>query len=644
MGFWSRLFGADSYDPAQRVLPDPYEPYIATAGIPVMDPGTPLDVLLRHHESSIEEFWKAQPNLRKVVDFIARNVASIPLHVFDRVGDTERRRITGVPLTATLNAPQPRVGAFRFWHAVLSDGLLYDRWCILVSQPADGGPLQLVHIPSHGLRFEFDALRTVTGVKRWVPNPDGTGDWQQLDMSRLIFDHGYAPRTAGYSPVRTLKDVLDESAEAVRYRRDVWENGARIPGYVSRPATANPANWTSDQRDRFVAAINAAYGRNGSNRGGLPLLEDGMEIKSAAGVFKPQDTDDLEGRRLSAVEVAAAFHVAPELVGAQQGNYSNVKEYRQMLYRDSLGPYIRAWEDSLNTQLLPLADAPASYYIEANVEAKLRGSFEEQAQITQAAVGGPWTTRNEARARQNLPPIPGGDELIVPLNVLVGGQASPQDSGTQNLNEGPEPHTKAAPTRAQRDKGAAMLARFFNRQRGVVLSALGSKDAGDWWDAERWDRELSGDLLPYLQAVTGELAQKTLDDAGRTEQFNPALVANYLAAKAQGVASGINGTTRKQVEAALASEARDVAAVFDLAESVRAVEASATISTSLASFSTVEAGKQSGAGTKTWVTGKNPRPDHAAMDGETVGIDEQFSDGSDWPQGPGCNCVVDINW
>jgi hypothetical protein len=37
-------------------------------------------------------------------------------------------------------------------------------------------------------------------------------------------------------------------------------------------------------------------------------------------------------------------------------------------------------------------------------------------------------TRNEARARLNLPHLEGADDLIVPLNVTQGGQASPTDS------------------------------------------------------------------------------------------------------------------------------------------------------------------------------------------------------------------------
>ena len=63
-----------------------------------------------------------------------------------------------------------------------------------------------------------------------------------------------------------------------------------------------------------------------------------------------------------------------------------------------------------------------------------------------------------------------------------------------------------------------------------------------------------------------------------------------------------------------------------------------------------EGGKQAGAITKTWVTGSNPRISHAMLDGETVGIDEMFSNGCDVPgslgdpDGYGCNCSMDINY
>ena len=53
---------------------------------------------------------------------------------------------------------------------------------------------------------------------------------------------------------------------------------------------------------------------------------------------------------------------------------------------------------------------------------------------------------------------------------------------------------------------------------------------------------------------------------------------------------------------------------------------------------------------KRWNTGANARASHAAMTGETVPIDDRFSNGADWPgddsldpdESCGCNCSTDI--
>lgn len=652
MSFWSRWFGAvESYDAAQRVLPEPYEPFMGTGGIPVVDPGSPLEMMLGER-SQVEVFWRSQPNLRKVVDFIARNVASIPLHLYDRASDTERLRVTDHPLAYTLRHPQPRMGAFRFWHAVLSDGLLYDRWCVLKVANGRGG-VDLVHVPSWRLRIDVDPLRRVTSLRYW--QGDRVGDhpeWVDIDLDEAIFDFGYAPRTAGLTPVRTLRDILDESAEAVKYRRDVWENGARMPGYVARPAGQQ---WTDDQMRRFKESMRSVYGRDGSNAGGMPVLEDGMEIKTSD-VFSPQDANDLEGRRLSAAEVAAAFHIAPELVGAQQGNYSNIREFRQMLYRDSLGPHIKAWEEALNAQLVPdVAGEGTSLYVEANVDSKLRGSFEEQAQVMQSATGAPWMTRNEARAMQNRPPIDGGDLLVVPLNVLTGGQASPQDSGEQNLRSTAPRYKSRAPAPFE-SKHVEVLGAFFERQERAVRGALGQKAATEWWDAEKWDAELASDLLALSMMTSAEAGRAAAERlGGPVDAYDVERTQAFLSTVAEREAGEINATTKAQIEDALADDdpVSAVKAVFTAAVSYRVAQMAATLVTQASGFGTVEAGRQLGGGraSKTWVvTSGNPRDAHAMMDGETVGIDDVFSNGLDYPAVGGdpdevanCRCEVIIS-
>ena len=654
MGFWDRLLGAgeaSSYQPAQVVQPDPYEPFISTAGIPIMDPGTPLEFYIDGARSDIDKFYRSQPNLRKVVDFAARNLAGVPLHVYERVGDTDRRRVRDGDLATVMSAPRRGVGPYRFWHAVHSDGLLYDRWAALVSFDSTTGAPQLIQLPSWRLRFKTDPLRRVVEIKYWTGDAIGGArdPWMDVPLDQVIYDYGYAPRTAGLSPVATLRDVLDENAEAVKYRRELWANGVRVPGYVSRPAGAA---WDEVKRSRFVEALGAAYGRFGPKAGGLPLLEDGMEIRGVD-IFTPKDAMDIEGRNLSAIEVAAAYHIAPELVGAREGNFSNVDAYRQMLWGPSLGPYLDALEDVLNAQLVPLLAPGSRLYVEANLDAKLRGSFVEQAQITSSSTGAPWLTRNEARAMRNLPPIDGADELVTPLNVLVGGQASPRDSGSQNRNAAPLPSTKARAGARYEKRATDVVASFFARQERVVRGALGRKSP-DWWDGERWDRELADDLRRLSGLVIPAVARATLSRAGLDpDSFDESRTAAWQKAVAERSAKAINATTQERLATALDADGDEqLDAVFE-AQSSRAAQIATSTVTALSGFASVEAAQQLAPRqtVKTWVTGANPRPEHAAMDGETVALSENFSNGAAWPGDgsalgaedlAGCNCELQI--
>jgi len=96
-----------------------------------------------------------------------------------------------------------------------------------------------------------------------------------------------------------------------------------------------------------------------------------------------------------------------------------------MLYQDTLGPWFAMLQQEVARQVMTDFDDLSDCYVEFNVAAKLSGAFEDQAEILSRSVGAPWMTRNEARARQNLPHVDGADELIVPLNVIEGGQQSP---------------------------------------------------------------------------------------------------------------------------------------------------------------------------------------------------------------------------
>lgn len=461
--------------------------YFENTGIEVVDPGTPLvewaDYL--HKGNS----WKNQPSIRKVVSFIARAIASTPVHLYERRGDQDRVRVRDGDLAKLLKRPSraPAMTPYRFWESMLIDGLLHDKWCARIVEHPDGP--ELIRIPARLVKFKSDFLGRIVAVK--VTNNEG--QTVEFDPDEFLIDVGYSERGAnGTSPLVTLKDLLDEYREAVEYRRSIWKNGARSPLVLERDK-----EWSEGAFDRFQRTW-AAFRKGGGNEGGTPILEDGMKANKLDS-FRPKDTLDLEGRKLTDIEVASAYHIAPELIGAREGTFANMQAFKQMLYGPSLGPYFESWQQALNASLVHRFDAGRDVYIEANIEAKLRGSFEEQAEVISTAVGAPWMLRNEARAKHNMPAIEGGDELVTPLNVLIGGQSSPQDG-------------KAV---------ESVLVKFRDRQRQVVASKRES--GSEWWDRARWDRELVADLSKAgVEVLRAAAIAREVNDAAEAEYLKGA--------------------------------------------------------------------------------------------------------------------------
>lgn len=188
-------------------------------------------------------------------------------------------------------------------------------------------------------------------------------------------------------------------------------------------------------------------GGEGTDSGGIPILEDGMRFVDSA--INAKEAEWAESMRLTREDVAAAYHVNPSIVWSNDGQTyasTRVRESARSLYADTLGPLLRLVQDGIRSKLVPMIGADQKSYAEFDITAKLAGSFEGQASVLSTSTGGPWMTRNEARARQNLPAVEGGDELIVPMNVTEGARLPDghgPDSGVLGGAHGQGPRRRA---------------------------------------------------------------------------------------------------------------------------------------------------------------------------------------------------------
>ena len=611
-----------------------------------------------------KKLYQTQDNLQAVVNFLANSIAQLPLKVYKREGENERKRDRDSAAALLLYRPNEDQTAFEFIRSIAVEYYVFGCIFVWVVPDADSpSGYQMRIIPSDwvtgsvgGTVYAPDAIRVSTI----------NGGYIEIPRSEFVPFKTYSPGSpSGYiSPISGLRQTLTEQIEAGRFRKELWHSSGRLNAQIIRPKDVAP--WDEETKKKFVTAFREAWGSGGSKAGSIPLLEDGMEIKPFQTNFKEQQW--AESVKLSRETVAAAYGVNPSLIWhTDTQTYASSKDNARALYAECLGPVLQMIQQRINSFLLPMIGADPNLYVEFDLKEKLKGNFEERASILQSATGGPWMTRNEARADNNLPPVEGGDELIVPLNVVQGGQASPTDTHmdpqepmTIQENSCSCHHHKSEPTRIkgrsekeEDDRMTAVIQKFLKRQAAAVLPRRGAKT--EWWDADRWDDELAEDIEEVMDDIADSHGKRTAKSIGT--EYSIDITRNYLKAMAAGRAKAINVATYQDLIDAEDDEDEEntPSAVFEKREN-RAGTLGRSLATAVASWAVLEAVHQAQRGgysrrvMKTWVTGDNPRPSHQAMNGEMVGVDDNFSNGAYWPgddnldadESCGCNCSVEI--
>lgn len=468
---------------------------------------------------SYGHIYRTQPNVRSVIDFLAEEVAGIKLKHYAKVPTTPttpsgRLELEDSDLQELLNHPSPGMARSRFWKETVADIGVYDiaYWAKI---RLDGKVRAVSRILPTAIWAERDP---VTRIIRWYNTTTGT----RILPNDLVIFHGYDPEQAdGFiSPLETLRRVLAEEYAAGLNREHAWRNSARKSGVVERPETAPP--WEDDQREAWRVETEGITA-GAQNSGRILLLEDGMKWNDSA--WSPEEMEYLEARKLTRQECAAAFRVDPRLVFATSDPVT--ADTRTAFITERLVPLLTRLAEEIDVQLLPEFEPfnARRQYVQFNVDTKLRGSFLDEAKVASTLVGGPVITLNEWRARHNLPPLPGGDEVFVPLNSVRGGgpQASPQ-APMQTPGEQPAGVTPGGGTQAEeavkvwldaefkvwldaetlwkrQERVSEAVRRHLSRQEKTVASLAGalsrraSVTVDDLWiDEDRWNRELAKDL------------------------------------------------------------------------------------------------------------------------------------------------------
>lgn len=368
------------------------------------------------------------------VRVIAETVATLPLGVFRRLMDGGREAAPDHPLYDLLHwQPNPEMTSTTFRETLTAHAAMWGNAYAEVVLNNSGRVAQMWPLlPSRmtiervdgNLVYRYTSLK---GIQK-----DYRAD-QIFHIPGMGFDG-----LRGYSVIGLAREGVGLAAAAEEYASRFFGQGAH-PGGVLK--SKKPL--TKDAAERLKADW-AAMHQGGVNAHKVAVLEDEMDWQQIGMPIK--DMQFIEIRKFQTEEIARLFKVPLHMIGElDRSTNNNIEQQSREFVMHTIRPWLVRWEQAMRRALFTGAEQ-RTFFAEFNVDGLLRGDFKTRMEGYATARNWGLMSANEIRARENLNPIPadlGGDDFLVPLNMVPMGQladmplpTSPVGPRAQPLLEG----------------------------------------------------------------------------------------------------------------------------------------------------------------------------------------------------------------
>lgn len=340
---------------------------------------------------------------------VAGTISSLPLVVYQDGPHDTRERFKAHPLYQLLqNSPNADQTALDFWQFMCVSLELWGNAYARISRGAGNRIVALTPIRPELVR----ARRMEDGSIRYRYNDAGK-------LFEIGQDEMFHVRGFGGSPLGGLSTLsfgrqsfglalaTDEAAALV------YKNGLRSTGVLT---TKDNRVLTPEQRDDIYKYVVDPMG--GENNGRPIVLEAGLGWESIQ--LSAVDAQMLQSRQFSVEDGCRWFGVPPHMVG----HTTNSTSWGSGLEQQTIGFLIftlrerlKRIEQAIMKQLLTPAER-LKITVEFNFEGLLRADSAARASFYSQMVQNGIMTRNEVRRLENLPPLPGGDDLTIQSNMI----------------------------------------------------------------------------------------------------------------------------------------------------------------------------------------------------------------------------------
>ncbi|MBX3629321.1 MAG: phage portal protein [Nitrosomonas sp.] len=333
-------------------------------------------------------------------------IASMPLHVYERIDDDERKRIKNDLWFMLNESAMPNWLACTFWESLLLAKLLHGDGFARIHRTSRLSPNIYGFEPINPAKMQRIDLDKNMLIYTYVSS-DGkiiTADQgDMLHFPSMGFDGRRSPSALRYG----LFNAAGTALAANEYSARFFRNSARPDYWITT---------TTDLGDEAIAEIKSVveqkYG--GAMNAHRPGLLQG-EFKIEQVTMPHEDAQLLQTRGFQIEEIARAFNVPPFLIGHNEKTTSfgrGLEELGRAFVQYTLLRHMNTIRQEINRKVFGRSDR---FYVEHNTAALERGDLKTRFEAYRIAIGRAgepgWMEPNEARRLENMRPHENGNGL-----------------------------------------------------------------------------------------------------------------------------------------------------------------------------------------------------------------------------------------
>ncbi len=334
------------------------------------------------------------------VNFLARTMAALPFHEFKKAaGGTERveRGMIAGMLAGTVN--DDYLTSYKWREQSLRSVFLTGAGRTWIEQDAGGKPVNL-----WPLETRHTTKERVRGRTRFVYRDGGP---PQVYPVAEVLDLVWADKLDGvsiFNPVERYRDLFALALVIEKYGLKFFGKGG-VPPLALKGAIGSPGAAARAKKD-----VNATIASANANGDPILLVPDGYELVPVA--FDPQKAQLVDWQRFLVEQFARILNLPPIfLQDLTHGSFANTEQQDLHVSKHT----VAHWCEQLETECNAKFYGPRNFarYVELGMDGLQRGDFKTRMEGNARAIQTGQLTPNEARARENRPPLPGGDDLLV---------------------------------------------------------------------------------------------------------------------------------------------------------------------------------------------------------------------------------------